>query len=649
MTCYTVILIKATLYFTISFYIKKKVIINIRELLFVYWLKLGVGQLMSNSDVKYKIIDLFAGAGGLSNGFLQTGKFDILGAVEINAAAVKTYIKNHGHDEKIIIRTKNTGESDITNINFEDFKEEKGIHDENQIIVIGGPPCQGFSNANRQKNYLISGNNQLVKEYVRAILQVNPVAFLMENVKTMDSAKHKFFITKSDGVYLSKYYLGSEEHMNDLLDKAGEDIAPFWTEERITLIETDNAEIKKILYNFLQNENIKIMPFLSQGFQLRLKGIIRRFHKNGNDELIKNDKEKKEFANLKNHIQNYKNNEEHFRGMLLIGAEGLFSRVEDILHKLLDGIVLSEKDMDNLDSFLVLNKWLLIFKELNDERIDFTISYSEDMGTEDDAFKIEALVKTYNIVVYLKYIFKSLGYQIDAGVLTASNYGVPQKRNRFMILGVKNSSMKTKEVKLPEGYRTRFSTRDAILDLETIPPAKEVSSQPLVYDVSLGKTLLQKYYRKNAGNNLLNHINTSSKDLSLKRFQKIKDGNGKNFHSLSDELKESYADASRTQNTVYLRLNYEEPSPTVVNVRKSMWNHPKNAVAISIREAARLQSFRDDFEFIGTKDQQYQQVGNAVPPLMARAVAEKILEVLGDKPVVSLEEELELLESLSIK
>ena len=54
-----------------------------------------------------------------------------------------------------------------------------------------------------------------------------------------------------------------------------------------------------------------------------------------------------------------------------------------------------------------------------------------------------------------------------------------------------------------------------------------------------------------------------------------------------------------------------------------MWNHPKNAVAISIREVARLQSFRDNFKFCGTKDQQYQQIGNAVPPLMARAIAEK--------------------------
>lgn len=68
---------------------------------------------------------------------------------------------------------------------------QKGI-DPSETVVIGGPPCQGFSNANRQKNYLISGNNQLVKEYARAIDTVRPVAFLMENVKTMSSPTHKF-------------------------------------------------------------------------------------------------------------------------------------------------------------------------------------------------------------------------------------------------------------------------------------------------------------------------------------------------------------------------------------------------------------------------------------------------------------------------
>ena len=66
-----------------------------------------------------------------------------------------------------------------------------------------------------------------------------------------------------------------------------------------------------------------------------------------------------------------------------------------------------------------------------------------------------------------------------------------------------------------------------------------------------------------------------------------------------------------------------------MNVRKSMWIHPIYNRAVSAREAARLQSFPDDYIFFGTKDSVYQQIGNAVPPVLGRAVAEKILELFG--------------------
>ena len=113
----------------------------------------------------------------------------------------------------------------------------------------------------------------------------------------------------------------------------------------------------------------------------------------------------------------------------------------------------------------------------------------------------------------------------------------------------------------------------------------------------------------------------------MERFKAIKQG--QNFHSLDDELKtNTYTDVSRTQNTIYLRLDYDEPSGTVVNVRKSMWIHPTLDRAISVREAARLQTFPDSFVFFGTKDKQYQQVGNAVPPIMAKSIAKKLAQTL---------------------
>ena len=100
-----------------------------------------------------KTIDLFAGAGGLSLGFKMTGQFELVAAAEINANAKATYKKN--------LVGNNDGFTFIDNVvgyDFAQLSEKVGGID----IVIGGPPCQGFSNANRQKNHLISMNNGLV-------------------------------------------------------------------------------------------------------------------------------------------------------------------------------------------------------------------------------------------------------------------------------------------------------------------------------------------------------------------------------------------------------------------------------------------------------------------------------------------------------
>lgn len=126
---------------------------------------------------------------------------------------------------------------------------------------------------------------------------------------------------------------------------------------------------------------------------------------------------------------------------------------------------------------------------------------------------------------------------------------------------------------------------------------------------------------------LKNHVITDTRAAAMERFRALKQG--QNFHALEDALKtNTYTDVSRTQNTIYLRLDYDQPSGTVVNVRKSMWVHPVLDRAISIREAARLQTFPDSFVFYGTKDKQYQQVGNAVPPIMAKAIAKKLASQL---------------------
>ncbi|MED4083195.1 DNA cytosine methyltransferase [Halalkalibacterium halodurans] len=584
-----------------------------------------------NNIENYKVIDLFAGAGGLSNGFEQTGKFEVLGAVEINPAAVKTYIRNHDNNEDIIIKENNGEISDITKIDFYKFINCKNLSGD-EIIIIGGPPCQGFSNANRQKNYLISGNNQLVKEFVRAVDEIKPVAFLLENVKTMKSEVHKFFVTEHIEETIFSY--SSEEHLSLITKKDKEKLKKLLKQDSITLIETKHENLRTILEQiFIQDE---IKPIIeNKKYISRLRSIERYINKS-NYIKLKTKKEINEVSNLIKYLKGKVDNDSFVRKLKL---NSILTSAIKVLNLVKEQEINKEEIQNNIGPLIDLNRFILNYKELIDEKIIFEQPLC--IHNINNKITVNANVKSYNIVEYLEYVFSYYGYEIDYNTLDASDFGVPQRRNRFMFLGVKEK-FALKEVKLPlksNFFINKSTTKDAISDLEEIPPQKDiVNYTPTPYNEFHNLSLLQCYYRKNSSL-IFNHINTKSRELSIKRFKAIKESGGENFHSLSDDMKSTYTDSSRTQNTIYLRLNYFEPSPTVVNVRKSMWNHPKNAVALSIREAARLQSFRDNFIFFGTKDQQYQQVGNAVPPLLARAVAEKLLNIIGDKPVISIEEE----------
>lgn len=591
---------------------------------------------MGNSGRIIKLIDLFAGAGGLSNGFEQTGKFEVVGAVEINKEAAQTYVYNHGKNADIIITPENSDISDITKIDFNRFLDTKGVKND-ETVVIGGPPCQGFSNANRQKNHLISGNNQLVKEYARAIDEIRPIAFLMENVKTMNSDTHKFFVTAgtSEGIFA----YSSEEHLLKLITDTNEE--PFWCEDTLVLVNTENIQLKPLIESLITGE--VYLPLLSKESDIsRMRSVVRNLKKvelyNVGEEK-KKEKEKQEIRSTIESLQGYNTSN--------IIEEDLLKEVIRNATSVLESI-LSGTNTDNKKSLQVLmncvdiNQLLRYLNELVDEHILCLGDAKIDPETS-GKLKVIVQVKSYNIVKYLEKFFEYLGYKINSDVMLASNFYTPQNRSRFMILGVRTEEIQNKPVVLPQKVisdQLPFTVFDAIGDLEKIKPTTEVSDNILVYKPQCS-TRMQQYYRANRMDDVIyNHINTASEPLSKERFKALKDTDGKNFHSLSKELKDiSYTDGSRTQNTVYLRLKYNEPSPTVINVRKSMWQHPENPVALSIREAARLQSFKDDFIFKGTKDKQYQQIGNAVPPLLARAVAEQLLFIIGEKPVQKLSKE----------
>ncbi|MBU8725744.1 DNA cytosine methyltransferase [Bacillus pumilus] len=530
---------------------------------------------------KHKVLDLFAGAGGLSLGFSQTGRFETVMAVEINENAAQTYTKNH----KIEVNTQ-----DIRSINFKDYKKYPILKEVS--LVIGGPPCQGFSNANRQKSELFSNNNLLVKEFVRAIKEVQPVAFVMENVKTINSDKHKFFVTNGElkelasiGVQIKEeeIFIGNTEFFN-------EQLINLFNERKILNTFADTTVITKLksLVRYAnKHKNIK-------GFIDKNSSFFNRYIPNWNQHFNTYD-----FEELGVLTSNFK---------LTLESNMREGNSSSIL--LAQAIQIIE-----------IHNITLILKEIVEKKIE----YSSTFNKRGKGIFVKGF--TFTVIDYLIKIFESLGYLIDNDVLNSAHFGVPQERKRYFIIGYRNS-----KPSLPKSILSKedfFNIGHAIKELEELQPSFNASDDMPIKKTNWLNHPLSKYLNANV-EFLSNHVVTQSTQTALERFENLSPG--QNFHDLDNSLKSTYADTQRTQNTIYKRLDYGDVCNTVVNVRKSMWIHPIKNRAISIREAARLQSFPDDYIFIGTKDSQYQQIGNAVPPLLGRAVAEQVLYSLNDKP-----------------
>ena len=522
----------------------------------------------------YSVVDLFAGAGGLSLGFRQTQKFEIKAAFEKNLNAQKTYIKNHKDTDMY---------KDVCTAVYEDIINKYGRID----VVIGGPPCQGFSNANRQKNHAISQNNILVKEYVRAILELNPKAFIMENVSMLKSNVHRFYMNEDDIKVVERYEIPTIQN---------------------TLVLLEETYADKTFLQIVQNIDLINKYLWTEADYLLLNVVYRR---RKNNEKCKKTliKYKKKLLELAGHLKEQYSDQDEILKSNYEAAEALEGYFLNAL---------SVKDtVDLIERTIMIQRMLSKAKELFDNKIVV------DRYTADGP--ISAVLQSFAVLDYIKNILESddNGYTIDDDVLCAASFGVPQKRMRYVIMGIKKNISESAE--LPKGCVSpnKYATvEDAMLDISMVPTIVDASKDKGIPLEDIPRIKLSKLADKLRDSDILyNHIITATRETAKKRFAVIKQG--ENFHSLDASMKEdTYTDASRTQNTIYLRLKYDEPSGTVVNVRKSMWIHPEHNRAVSIREAARLQTFPDSFRFEGTKDSQYQQVGNAVPPILAEAIAE---------------------------
>ncbi|MGL5646393.1 MAG: DNA cytosine methyltransferase [Clostridium sp.] len=208
--------------------------------------------------------------------------------------------------------------------------------------------------------------------------------------------------------------------------------------------------------------------------------------------------------------------------------------------------------------------------------------------------------------------FTELGYKIKAQVLYAPEYGVPQIRKRVFFVALLDSE---EEFEFPKPKLTEnefVSCEDAIGELDGLEDnvgafEQEYKSEP--------RTEYQKFMRKNS-KKLYNHMATKHTEKTIKLISMVPEG--KNYKALPEEYREQF-----NFNEALTRYHSKKPSRTIDTGHRTHFHYKYNRIP-SVRENARLQSFPDDFIFYGNKQQQYKQVGNAVPPLLGYHLAKQI-------------------------
>jgi DNA-cytosine methyltransferase len=241
---------------------------------------------------------------------------------------------------------------------------------------------------------------------------------------------------------------------------------------------------------------------------------------------------------------------------------------------------------------------------------------------------------------------RGMGYDVYPVFVDAAEYGVPQHRNRFFVIGLHsdlgygkgafpNGKPFPAPTHGPRGTQPFVTVEKAIFDL---PPIRNGATdkimpyfEPSEDDLAVNPFL--RSMREGAKRNVISdHVASRHTDYVLERFRRIPEGG--NWHDIKDMLT-NYADADRTHSNIYRRLDRYYPSITIGHYRKSMIVHPTQDRGLSLREASRLQSFPDWFRFAGslpgqpdTIGHKQQQLANAVCPLLTKALAEYLAQLL---------------------
>lgn len=615
---------------------------------------------------EYTFIDFFAGAGGFSEGFLQADHnnkfFKFLLGSDINENCELTHVVRYNHqlglDAKFL-------KQDITEPDFLD-NLLRDLDGQDIDVICGGPPCQSFSLAGKRKKF--DKKDDLFSNYLNIIKTLQPKYFVMENVKGI--------LTKEEG----------------------------------TIKEMVLREIRSII-------DIKELPKLSR--------FIKKLRKESNtDEFIfdsltrridfesKSEKELDEvkaqfiqvieskFRKLTPKIVDYKTSKTDDRINTIRHGLNLLIRSKELTK--LQKEVIREKDITYLDNDYFVDGFNSFIQHLEPNEIVQTIKNAFEHLSIDSTYHQDYIEIVESLNIYISDFDQCISrlkqlcddplnqtldnilddirlYRVnDAFVANASNYGVPQNRERVLFIGCRKDQKLISEIPATVKPEDKVTIFEALHDLDFIGNNEDFkhyadANIDMMYNGTSGtmKELIKKrgvegkpstkgssyatwsregrlpekftptkaFYVKDDNalernekdyNQLNNHKTSNQNDQVIKRLKIILE---EGDYKVAQNRLELEGVSSQKRN--YNVLKPDKQSSTIMTIPDD-YIHYRAPRALTVREMARLQSFDDSFVFQGKRSTggnnrknevpQYTLVGNAVPPLMARAVGMEILK-----------------------
>lgn len=605
-------------------------------------------------------LDLFAGAGGFSEGFLQAFTndkyYDFRLASDINENCELTHRVRYnnmlGLDTKFLCQDI-MDDSFLNNLLHE-------IHNQEIDVITGGPSCQSFSLAGRRKK--LDKRDDLFYHYLKVIKALRPKYFVMENVKgilTKDEGRVKERILREirsiiDDTKINKLYHFIEENLKENIPAS-----LYETLYARLCMEASDADYERATELMFNN------------FEQQLKDLTKNLSLkvSKSDESINTIRHGLLLLKMKNERNEIRNQVIHLKTTAHIDNDTFVDSYNAIIEsisdeQILDSILIAVDNVAKMsncqDLAHTLKQSLEIFTATFDECIDFI---KEQLKTNTFLSELfENIMKEVRL------------YDINQPIiLLSADYGVPQNRERVLFIGCRNDQDLITEIPATVAESQKVTVYEALWDLDmigngetvteykqpkiiaTLEPQKqkrEIQGKPNEHGMLFSEwsrngrlnhrfTFDEEPFYVKTGSELslctqhkhmelFNHQTSLQNSVVRERLQIIAKYN--DYDNAKAELKAKGLDSQKRNYTV---LNPIGQSPTVCTMPDD-FIHYAGFRPMTVREMARLQSFDDSFVFQGKRQTggnnrqkeipQYTLVGNAVPPLMARAIANTILK-----------------------